>query len=126
MTPLRKQLLDMIVEPDVYDRPLGELLPLQLAAARELVEERRSQISVLRRRAEETGVGEIRSLADLVPLLFAHSVYKSYPGAFIEQERWDRMLQWLQTLSVEKVTNTDVAGVRDVDEWIARLGAGRP
>ena len=124
MTPLRKQLLDMIVEPDVYDRPPGELLPLQLAAARELVEERRSQISVLRRRAEETGVGDIRSFADLVPLLFAHSVYKSYPGAFIEQARWDRMLQWLQTLSVEKVTNTDVAGVRDVDEWIARLGAG--
>ena len=80
MTPLRKQLLDMIVEPDVYDRPPGELLPLQLAAARELVEERRSQISVLRRRADETGVGEIRSLADLVPLLFAHSVYKSYPS----------------------------------------------
>ena len=123
MTPIRKQLLDMIVEPDAYNRPPGELLPLQLAAARELVEERRSQISVLRRRAEEAGVGEIHSLADLVPLLFAHSVYKSYPAAFIEQGRWDRMLQWLQTLSVAKVTNTDVAGVRDVDEWIARLGA---
>lgn len=123
MTPIRKQLLDMIVEPDAYNRPPGELLPLQLAAARELVGERRSQISVLRRRAEEAGVGEIHSLADLVPLLFAHSVYKSYPAAFIEQGRWDRMLQWLQTLSVAKVTNTDVAGVRDVDEWIARLGA---
>lgn len=123
MTRIRKQLLDMIVEPDAYNRSSGELLPLRLAAARELVEERRSQISVLRRRADETGVREIRSLADLVPLLFAHSVYKSYPAAFVEQGRWDRMLQWLQTLSVEKVTNTDVAGVRDVDEWIARLDA---
>jgi hypothetical protein len=113
----------MIVEPDAYDHPAGELLPLQLAAAQELVAERRQQINVLRRRAEETGVGEIRSLADLVPLLFAHSVYKSYPTAFIEQGRWDRMLQWLGTLSVEKVTNTDVSGVKDVDEWIARLGA---
>jgi hypothetical protein len=122
MTPMRKHLLDMVVEPDAYDRRPGELLPLQLAAARELVAERRSQISVLRRRADETGVGDIKALADLVPLLFAHSVYKSYPTAFIEQGRWDRMLQWLQTLSVEKVTDTDVAGVRDVDEWIERLG----
>src|SRR5271165_7053743 len=110
MTPIRKQLLDMIVEPDAYNRPPGELLPLRLAAARELVEERRAQISVLRRRADETGVGEIRSLSDLVPLLFAHSVYKSYPAAFVEQGRWDRMQQWLQTLSVEKVTTTDVSG----------------
>ena len=101
ITAIRKQLLDMIVEPDAYNHPAGELLPLQLAAAQELVAERRQQINVLRRRAEETGVGEIRSLADLVPLLFAHSVYKSYPAAFVEQGRWDRMLQWLGTLSVE-------------------------
>ncbi len=123
MTPLRQQLLDMIVEPDAYDHPAGELLPLQLAAARELVAHRLDQISVLRRRADDTGVHEIRTLDDLVPLLFAHSVYKSYPATFVENCRWDRLLQWLQTLSVDKVTEVDMGGVEDVDQWIERLGA---
>jgi hypothetical protein len=30
-----------------------------------------------------------------VPLLFAHTVYKSYPPSFVEKGRWDRLLQWL-------------------------------
>src|ERR1035441_9800239 len=122
MTPLRQQLLDMIVEPDAYEHSARELLPLQLAAARELVVQRLDQISVLRRRADDTGVKEIRSLDDLVPLLFAHSVYKSYPATFVEKGRWDRLLQWLQTLSVQRVTDVDMRGVEDVDQWIARLG----
>ena len=56
-----------------------------------------------------------------MPLLFAHTVYKSYPPSFVEQGRWDRMLQWLQTLSVADVSGVDVDGVKDVDDWIARL-----
>lgn len=120
---VRRQLLDMIAEPDVWDRPAAELDAMRLQAARELFAERREQISVLRRRAGEAGVSEIRSLEDLVPLLFAHTVYKSYPTALVEHGRWERMLQWLQTLSVGDVTGVDVAGVSDVDDWIARLRA---
>ena len=63
----------------------------------------------------------MRSLDDLVRLLFAHTVYNSYPPSFIEQGRWDRMLQWLGTLSVEDVSQVDVTDVNDVDEWIERL-----
>ena len=44
-----------------------------------------SDEDVLRRRATDSGVGEIRSLADLVPLLFAHTAYKSYPASLVEQ-----------------------------------------
>src|ERR1700756_185279 len=111
MTPIRRQLLDLIVQPDAYDQPAAQIRPLQLAAARELFAERREQIPVLRRRADETGVKEIGGFADLVPLLFSHTVYKSYPTAFVEQGRWDRMLQWLKTLSVEDPTQVDVTGV---------------
>lgn len=119
----RRELLDMIVEPDVWDRRQAELDPIRLEAARELFAERRDQISVLRRRADEAGVDEIRKLEDLVPLLFAHTVYKSYPQSLVDQGRWDRMLQWLKTLSVADVTKVDVDGVRDVDDWMARLRA---
>ena len=75
----------------------------------------------MRKRAEDAGIGRIRSFDDLVPLLFAHTVYKSYPTSFVEQGRWDRMLQWLNTLSVADTTNTDLSSVTDVDQWIDRL-----
>src|ERR1700737_4317020 len=123
MTPIRRQLLDLILQPDAYDQPATRIRPLQLEAARELFAQRREQIPVLRRRADESGVTEIRSFADLVPLLFSHTVYKSYPAAFVEQGRWPRLSQWLKTLSVEDPTSVDVSGVTNVDEWIAALGA---
>jgi hypothetical protein len=122
MSSARQALLDMITDPDTaYSQPAQDLLPKQLEAARELFKQRREQISVLGRRAEETGISEIRRLEDLVPLLFAHTSYKSYPAAYIEQGRWDRMLRWMQTLSVNNVTNVDVSGVNNVDDWLERL-----
>lgn len=120
---VRRELLDLIDRDDVFDAPPTDLNAMRLDAARELFAERREQIPVLKRRAEETGVSEIGSFADLVPLLFAHTVYKSYPAALVENGRWARLLQWLQTLSVSDVSNTDVEDVRDVDDWITRLRA---
>jgi hypothetical protein len=122
VTPIRQQLLDLITDPDrAYDLPPREVEARQLQAAQELFEQRRRQIPLVARRAEEAGIESIRSFDDLVPLLFAHTVYKSYPPSFVEQGRWDRMLQWLQTLSVEPTSNVDVRGVQNVDQWIERL-----
>ncbi|UXJ50240.1 hypothetical protein [Pseudomonas citronellolis] len=124
MSSARQQLLEMITDPDsAYTQDPTDLLPLQLRAAQDLFQQRREQIPLVGRRADDAGLTEVRSMDDLVPLLFAHTVYKSYPPSFIEQGRWDRMLQWLNTLSVEDVSRVDVAGVNDVDEWIDRLWA---
>jgi len=119
----RQQLLDMIDGPAPFDQPASEVAALQLEAARELFAERRERVAVLRRRADDCGVTEVRSLADLVPLLFSHTVYKSYPASFVDAGRWDRMLAWLQTLSTRRVTDVDVEGVADADGWIDRLEA---
>lgn len=122
MSTIRHQLLEMILDPDTaYDQPASDIAALQLRAAQELFDERRTQIPLVARRAEEAGITRIDKLDDIVPLLFAHTVYKSYPPSFVEQGRWDRMLQWLNTLSVADVSDVDVAGVKDVDDWIARL-----
>jgi hypothetical protein len=124
MTPLRQQLVDMILDPDsAFDEPASDIEPLQLRAAQELFEERRTQIPLVARRAEEAGIDRIEKLQDIVPLLFAHTVYKSYPPSFIEKGQWGRMMQWLQTLSTADVGNVNVEGVKDIDEWIERLHA---
>jgi hypothetical protein len=118
---VRAQLLDMVLEPEVFDHDPHEIEAMQLEAARELFAERREQIPVLARRADEAGVTAIDSFNDLVPLLFSHTTYKSYPPAFIESGRWDRMLDWLNTLSVQDARGVDVDGVENVDQWLDRL-----
>lgn len=124
MTPTRKHLLDLIVEPDkAYNMNHEDLYPLRIAAAQELFEERISQIPLLKHRADEYGIKKIEKLADIVPLLFAHTVYKSYPSSFVEKGQWDRLSKWLDGLSVEDVTKVDMTGVTNLDEWLDRLWA---
>jgi hypothetical protein len=118
----RQQLLDLIQDPDqAYNQPAAAVRPLQLQAAQELFELRRQQIPLVQKRADDAGISQIRSFDDLVPLLFAHTVYKSYPQSFFDNGRWDRMLQWLNTLSVADVSKVNVDGVRNVDDWLDRL-----
>ena len=75
--------------------------------------------------AEKAGVTEVTSLEEVVPLLFAHTAYKSYPESFIDRGQWDRMNLWLNTLSKVPVEGVDPKGIADSDEWIKRLhGAG--
>jgi hypothetical protein len=102
-------------------RPDDEVLPVQLEAARERFEQQRSRIPVLERRAKDVGIDDIKTLDDIVPLLFSHTTYKSYPEAFVRKGRWDAMATWLNTVSAQTPTHVDFSGVSDVDEWITRL-----
>src|SRR3984957_15429221 len=121
LPPLRRNLVEMSLNPDQAFNTCAALLdPLRLAAAQELFTERREQIPLLARRAADAGITQLRSFADIVPLLFSHTVYKSYPPAFFGQGHWDAMLKWLQTLSVADLSNVDVAGGTDVDHWLER------
>ena len=104
--------------PDPYRNPPAGLAELQLAAARELFTQRREQIKVLDKRAKDAGITEINSWHDLVPLLFSHTNYKSYPEAFIDNGQWKGMNAWLQTLSTHSTANIKTDGVKDVDDWL--------
>ncbi|MBA4024562.1 MAG: hypothetical protein C0482_19595 [Gordonia sp.] len=86
-------------------------------------QERRAQVPVLAQRAEGEGITEIGSREDLVPLLFPHTTYKSYPESLIAKGKWAQMNRWLDSLSTHRVADIDVDGVQDVDDWIDRLEA---
>jgi hypothetical protein len=103
--------------------PQEELEPLWVQALDERFQECRPHIPLLNKLATDAGIDTIKALSDAVPLLFAHTAYKSYPEAFIERGQWDRMNLWLGTLSKAPVDNVDVNGVPDADEWLARLHA---
>lgn len=120
MTALR-QLLDLVQVDDPFRNAPDNLLELQLAAAQERLAERRQQIRVLDQRATDRGIERIATLDDIVPLLFSDATYKSYPEAFLDNRRWDRMTAWLQTLSRERITGLDFAKIQDIDDWIIEL-----
>jgi hypothetical protein len=83
-------------------------------------QERRGQVPVLAQRAKDEGILEIRRERDVVPLLFPHTTYKSYPETLISKGMWPQLNRWLDSLSVHRV-EVDVSGVEDVDSWIERL-----
>ncbi len=88
-----------------------------------LFQQRLGQVPVLRQRAEAEGITSIGAYGDMVPLLFPHTTYKSYPESLVAKRNWAQMNRWLDSLSTHRVDNVDVAGVEDVDDWIDRLEA---
>lgn len=114
-------LLKLVDESDPYAFSTEELLPLRLAAAQEAFERLRDEIGLLRQRAEDADVRSISTVDDLVPLLFTHTAYKSYPQSFIRDARWDRMLAWYNALAGSDVNDTDLSGVGSIDDFVDRL-----
>ena len=116
-----KALLDLLEHDDPFLENGPDVARLRLEAMSDRFQAHRKSIPVLDRRAKDAGVDEIRSTADMVPLLFSHTTYKSYPEAFIRNGQWDRMTKWFTTLSAVEGAEVDLNGVSDIDEWLDRL-----
>jgi hypothetical protein len=121
--PAVEKLKQLVAAPDRFDIAQTDVLPTQLAAADELLQDRVRRIRLLQHRAETSGIKTIRSREDIVPLLFAHTAYKSYPESWLAEKKWDRMGKWLETVSSHPVTGVNTTGVTDIDAWIHRLEA---
>jgi hypothetical protein len=118
-----EQLTRLVDAPDRYDYTPQDVLAAQIEALNERFQDRVGRIKLLAHRAKEAGITEIRSMEDMVPLLFPHTAYKSYPESFLMEERWDRLTKWLGTVSPWPIEGVDLEGIADIDEWIARLAA---
>jgi hypothetical protein len=116
-----EELVTLVGADDCFDFAPAELLPMQLEAANERLQSQIANIGLLANRAESADVKEIREPADLVPLLFAHTTYKTYAESWLNEQRWDRMGKWLATVSTRPVDDLDTDGVASLDDWIKRL-----
>ena len=91
------RLVNMVDDKNPFEMSFDDVRDAQLAAVNERFQSRVSEIKLLQNRAEEGGVKEIRSMEDIVPLLFAHTAYKSYPESWLTEGKWDRLGKWLDT-----------------------------
>lgn len=106
-----------------YNYSTEEVRALQIEALNERFQENKDTLKLLKMRAADAGIEEIRSFQDVVPLLLPHTAYKSYPESFLMDERWDRLTKWLGTISPYPIQPIDLEGIVDIDDWIARLAA---
>lgn len=117
------QLTRLVDAEDRFRHSPAELRETQVAALNERFHERKDRIKLLGHRAREAGITEVRDRADMVPLLFPHTAYKSYPESFLTERRWDRLGKWLGTISPYPISPIETSDIADIDDWIARLQA---
>lgn len=123
MTSAVKRLTQLVSAEDRFSYPVTGIRTTQIEALNECVQERRSRIKLLGHRAGEAAVSEVRSLDDMVPLLFPHTAYKSYPESFLMEQKWDRLTRWLGTVSPYPIQPIDMTNIVDIDDWIDRLAS---
>jgi hypothetical protein len=104
-----------------FDYDVAANREAQLEAINERFQDRVHKIKLLQNRAETGGISAVRSMEDVVPLLFAHTAYKSYPENWLIEGKWDRLGRWLDTVSSHRVEPMDTSDVRNLDDWLARL-----
>jgi hypothetical protein len=118
----------------LLDHPTGELWlidraeleAIQLRIMSERFEELRPGVAQLGKLASLQGVESISTLNDVTPLLFQHTVYKSYPISLLEKGRFDLLTRWLGGLTVHDLSKVDVSGCDSIDTWFDALEAQTP
>lgn len=102
------------------------LRALQLGAARLRFEHLRERIGPLTALSRERGIGVIERIEDVVPLLFQHTVYKSYPASLLTGHRFTQLTRWLSRLTTHDLIDVDVAGCESIDDWLDVLDERTP
>jgi hypothetical protein len=114
----RPEQIIALTTAEMYAIPLGAQKAIQLEGARLRFDTLVQAIPVLERLAEEQGIGKIRALEDLGPLLVPHSALKSYPMSYLEQSRFDRLTQWLDGFTTHDLSGLDMSQVESIDDWL--------
>jgi hypothetical protein len=103
-----------------------DLSRLHLEAAKMRFATLRDRVPILKKLSDGAGITDIDRIEDLVPLLFDHSVYKSYPASLLNDCRFDALTRWLDKLTTYDLSKFDASGLESLDEWLEKLDAETP
>lgn len=106
--------------------PREELDALQREGVKARYAELRPAIVMLDRLAAQRAVATVETLDDVVPLLFDHAVYKSYPPALLDRHRYAELTAWLNRLTACDLSGVDVSACRSIDDWLLTLQRDTP
>ncbi|MDT5135850.1 MAG: hypothetical protein QOD58_112 [Mycobacterium sp.] len=106
--------------------PRAELEEMQRQAMGIRFRQHYDTIEMLRKVADRLEIAELKEVNDVVPLMFSHTAFKSYPASLIDKKRFDLMTRWLDKLTSYDLSNVDTAGCNSIDEWIDCLDVQTP
>lgn len=103
-----------------------ELRELQLAALQYRFSSLRNTIPALKKLADRQNIDSFSKVEDVLPLLFDHKTYKSYPPSFLENNQFDQLTRWLGKLTTHDLSHVDASGCEGIDDWIQLLEKETP
>ena len=110
--------------------PRAEIDAIQLAALKQRFAQLRDRIPMLKRLADAQGIDRVEAFDDVVPLLFEHTVYKSYPPSLLDKRNFAQINKWLGKLvtpdMAERIAAADVSGCHGLDDWFAAMDQAVP
>jgi hypothetical protein len=101
----------------------ADLPELQRAALTTRFAELRDRIPLLTRLADRQGIDTIDQVDDVIPLLFDHTFYKSYPSSLIDKHRFDELTRWLSKLTTVDLSGVEASGCESLDAWLDLVDA---
>ena len=76
--------------------------------------------------ADLQNVNAIEKINDVLPLLFDHATYKSYPSSLLEKHKYPQLTTWLGKLTTIDLSTVDVSKCRSIDDWLITLNRETP
>lgn len=104
----------------------AEIDSLQLSGLTRRFAHFRGRLGMLDKLADRQNIHSIKQLDDVVPLLFGHEIYKSYPASLLEKHRFTELTRWLNKLTTLDLSKADVSGCRTIDDWLMTMSRATP
>jgi len=103
--------------------PQSVLLELQTEALKQRFEGCRDRIPMLTKLADKQNITALNEIDDVLPLLFEHTVYKSYPSFLLEKGEYGKMTRWLDRLTPYDLSRVDCSGCNTIHGWLDMIAA---
>ncbi|MCB1687336.1 MAG: hypothetical protein KDI33_02570, partial [Halioglobus sp.] len=107
----------------MHSVPRDILQALQTEALKQRFHYCRDRIPMLTKLADRQDITELHAIDDVLPLLFEHTIYKSYPGFLLEKSEYDKLTRWLDRLTPYDLSGVDCSGCTTIHDWMDRIAA---
>ncbi len=102
----------------MHSIPRHRMDELQATALSRRFAEQAERIPMVGKLAANQGIKRIDDVEAVVPLLFEHTMYKSYPVSFLGKRRFDQLTIWLNKITAADLSKIDATGCDSIDGWL--------
>lgn len=111
------RMMDLSIE-EIFDFDQNEIDEFQLAGLQRRFAELRPALPPLDMLAEENHIEAINTIDEIVPLLFPHTEYKSYPLSLIDNCQFEHLNHWLNEFTTHDLTDLELDDCESIDDWL--------